>query len=119
MSRQQRPEIGTILWDVHENLYYVPGRAGPLLEYIVTSAPVTDYFEGGYVEIKMVGEVPGHGMMPRHHKLSDLGKRKVFQTPREAALYAKELTEKYEKTWGWTSDPPLRRTWEKFLEENL
>ena len=120
MSRQMRPEIGTILWDVHENLYY--DRTGACFiqkEYVVTPAPVVDYFDGGFVEICMTGPVPkGDHIfpLPRRHKLSDIGK-KVFYTAREAALYAKELTEKYERTWGWTGETPLRRTWEKYLEE--
>lgn len=120
MSKQKRPEIGTILWDVHENLYY--GKADEdfiCTEYVVTSAPITDYFEGGYVELKMVGPVP-HGdrsfPTPRFHKLSDIGKR-VFFTARESALYAKEWTEEYERIWGRFMKQPLRRTWEKYLEE--
>ena len=120
MKKTGRPAIGTILWDVHENLYY--GTAGEpyvCTEYVVTSAPVEDYFEGGYVELKMCGPVP-HGdrsfPTPRFHKLSDIGKR-VFYTAREAALRARELTEEHERTWGWTGDPPLRRSWEKYLTE--
>ena len=117
MSRQERPEIGSILWDVHEHLYYDKSvRISPLTEYVVTPGEVVGYFEGGFVEVKLVGEVPGHGRLPRHHKLSDIGKRKVFYTAREAALYAKELTEKHERTWAWTKDPPMRRTWEQYLE---
>lgn len=117
-KREHRPEIGSTLWDVHENLYYDKSvRAAPLTEFIVTPGEVVGFFERGLVEVKMVGEVPGHGRMPRHHRLSDIGKRRVYYTAREAALYAKELTEKYERTWGWTSEPPMRRTWEKYLEE--
>lgn len=121
MSKQKRPEIGTVMWDVHENLYYDKSvEVAPLTEYVVTSAQITDYFEGGYVELKMCGPVP-HGdrsfPTPRFHKLSDVGKQIVFYTAREAALYAKELTEKYERTWGWCLKQPLRRTWEKYLEE--
>lgn len=119
MSKQKRPPVGTVMWDVHENLYYDKAvSVAPLTEYVVTSAPVTDYFEGGYVELKMCGPVP-HGdrsfPMPRFHKLSDIGS-KVFYTARETALRARELTEKHERTWAWASDPPMRRTWEKYLE---
>ena len=70
--------------------------------------------------MKMCGPVP-HGdrsfPTPRFHKLSDIGKQIVFYTAREAAMYAKDLTEKYERTWGWCLKRPLRRTWEKYLEE--
>lgn len=117
-KKEPRPEIGSILWDVHEHLYYDKSvTVSPLKEYVVTLGEVVGFFEGGFVEVKMVGEVPGHGRMPRHHKLSDIDKSMVFRTPRGAALYAKALTEEYEKTWGWTKDPPMRRTWEKYLEE--
>lgn len=111
-----RPAVGSKLWDVHEHLYYIPNRAAPVMEYVVTEGEVTGYFEGGYVEICMTGFVPGHHQMPRRHKLSDIGKQ-VFFTAREAALLAKEQTEKYERTWGWMKDHPLRRTWEQYLEE--
>ena len=111
-----RPAVGSKLWDVHEHLYYIPNRAAPVMEYVVTEGEVTGYFEGGYVEICITGPVPSHGILPRRHKLSDIGKR-VFFTAREAALLAKEWTEKYERTWRWTKDAPLRRTWEQYLEE--
>ena len=120
MTKQKRPEIGTVMWDVHENLYYdFSVSPAPLKEYVVTPAPVTGYYEGGFVEICMTGPVPRGDLcptVPRRHKLADIGKM-VFYTAREAALYAQELTEKYERTWGWTQDPPMRRTWEKYLEE--
>lgn len=119
MSKRKTLEIGTVLWDVHENLYYVPDHVGPLKEFVVTSAPFTGFFEGGFIEICMTGPVPRGDRsfpVPRRHKLSEVGK-KVFLSAREAALYAKELTEKFERTWGWAGDPPMRRTWEKYLEE--
>lgn len=116
-----RPPVGSKLWDVHENLYYIQDRACPVKEYVVTEGTVTGFFEGGYVEICLTGHVP-HGdhsyPFPRQHKLSDLGKR-VFYTAREAAMLAKELTEYHERTWSWTKDPPMRRTWEKYLQETL
>ena len=120
MSKQKRPEIGTVMWDVHENLYYDYSLSpAPLKEYVVTSAPVTGFYEGGFVEICMVGPVPKGDRSfpyPRRHKLSDIGKT-VFGTALEAAIYAKQLTEKYERTWSWCLKQPLRRKWEKLLEE--
>ena len=121
MARSKtRPPVGSKLWDVHENLYYDKSvKVAPLVEYVVTEGEVTGYYEGGYVEICMTGPVPDGDRSfpyPRRHKLSDIGKR-VFYTAREAALLAKEQTEKYERTWGRTKDPPLRRTWEQYLEE--
>ena len=116
--KQQRPEIGSKMWDVHENLYYVSGRIAPVMEYVVTEGEVTGYLEGNYVEVKLLGPVPRGDRsypVPRFHKLSDVGKQ-VFYTAREAALRAKEMTEKHERTWAWTGDPPMRRTWEKYLD---
>lgn len=115
MKKQQRPEIGSVLWDVHENLYYIPDHAGPVKEYVVAAGEVTGFFEGGFVEVCLCGKVAGR-MIPRRCKLSNIGKT-AFYTAHEAALYAKELTDKYERTWSWTKDPPMRRTWEKYLEE--
>ena len=120
MSKQKRPPIGTVMWDVHENLYYDKAiQTAPLKEYVVAAGEVTGFFEGGYVDIRLVGPVPRGNLsfpVPRYHKLSDVG-YKVFYTAREAALFAKQKTEQYERTWGWTKDPPLRRTWEQYLEE--
>lgn len=120
MKKEKRPAIGTTMWDVHENRYYIPGRAAPVLEYVVTPGEVTDYFEGSYVEIKLSGPIPNGDRSfptPRYHKLADIGKQHVFFTAREAAMHAKELTEKHERTWAWTGDPPMRRTWENYLTE--
>lgn len=119
MSKQKRPEIGTVMWDVHERMYYVKGYAGPFKEYVVASAPISGFWEGGFVELCMTGPVLSGDMIyniQRRHKLSDIGKT-VFGTALEAAIYAKQLTEKYERTWGWCLKRPLRRTWEKYLEE--
>lgn len=54
--------------------------------------------------------------MPYRYRLKDVGE-KVFYTPREAAVLAKQMTEKYERTWAWMNDPPMRRTWAHLLEE--
>lgn len=117
MSKQKRPEVGSTMWDVHENLYYIPGRAAPVKEYVVTEGTVTGFFEGNYVDMRLVGPIPRGDKSfptPRYHKLSDIGKR-VFCTAKEAALLAKKMTEDHERTWAWTNDPPMRRTWEHYL----
>lgn len=116
MKRERRPEIGTTMYSVHEHLYYVPGRAAPVTEYCVCGAEVRGFFEGGYVEICLTGKIPDRGMVPYRYPLKDVGMR-VFYTPREAAVLAKQMTEQYERTWAWTKDPPMRRPWEHLLEE--
>ena len=121
MKKQKRPEIGTIMWDVHENLYDDRAvSAAPLKEYVVTPGEVKGFFEGGYVDMRLVGPIPKGDRSfptPRYHKVSNIGKT-VFYTAHEAAELAKKMTEDYDKAWRWTDDPPMRRTWEKYLEEH-
>lgn len=114
--RQNRPEIGTKMYSVHEHLYRLPGRTGLFLEYCVCEAEVVSFFTLRYTEVKVVGPSPEGYPTPYMYKLSEIGK-KIFYTPREAALLAKEETEKREHTWGWLgpSDIPMRRPWEKYL----
>ena len=84
------------------------------MEYSVCEAKVCGYFTGSYTEIKLVGPDSDGYMTPYFHKLKNIGKT-VFFSPREAALYARELTEKYERDRSWPGDPPMRRLWEKYL----
>ncbi len=115
MKRGERPAIGTKMYSVHEHLYYTSGRTAPVMEYCVCEAEVRGFFEGGYVEICLTGKIPDKGMVPYRYPLKDVGKQ-VFYTPREAAELAKKMTEKYEQTWAWMNDPPMRRPWANLLE---
>ena len=112
----KRPDVGTVLWTVHEHLYYAPDHVAPLKEYVVLPSVVTGYYKGGYVEICMSCRVPGSYdgtayPTPIRRRMSDLGKT-VFFTVQEAVGLAKKLTEDHERIWGWC-DEPLRRLWEK------
>lgn len=104
------------MYFVQEHLYYIEGKAGPILEYCVCEAEVTGFFQGGFTEICLKGYSPKGYMTPYRYKLSDIGK-KVFYTPKEAAELAKRMTDVYEHTWGWLGEPdiPMRRTWEPLL----
>lgn len=114
MKKKNLPDIGTAMYSVHEHFYYIPGHVAPVKEYCVCDAEVKEYFqEGRYAEIRLVGKLPGRGMTPYHYSPKDVGTR-LFYSPREAAEQAKRMTEKYENTWDV---PPMRRTWEKFLED--
>lgn len=104
------------MYSVHEHLYYIKDRTAPVLEYCVCEAKVTGFYKGGYTEICLVGPNPGGFQTPYRYKLSEIG-RKLFFTARDAAALAKQMTETYEHTWGWMNDPPMRRTWEKYLCE--
>lgn len=113
----KKPEIGTLMYSVHEHLYYIKDRTAPVLEYCICEAEVTGFFKGGYTEICLVGPNPDGFQTPYKYKLSEIG-RKLFFTARDAAALAKQMTETYERTWGWINDPPMRRTWEKYLCES-
>ena len=106
-----KPEIGDEMWDVSEHLYHVAGRASPLLEYVVCAVRVKGYFKGSYVSMDVTD-----GKTPRRYKLSEIGTR-VFYTAREAALYAKRLSDRSDAVWMKTGSPPVRRTWAKYLRE--
>ena len=116
----QKPPVGTKMYFVRENYYYVPGDPAPKMEYCVCEGEIKEFLIGGFTEIYMVGPGPA-----RHEKvqvvtirrLDEIGER-VFYTAKEAAMLAKKKTEKYESAWGWTMDGPMRRTWEKYLEES-
>lgn len=120
MSRRvTRPEIGTVMYFVSEHLYRIKDNPCSIREYVVLNGKVTGFFEGGYTEVCMLGKNANGFNAPHYAALRDIGKR-VFYTAKEAALYAQELTEKYERAWSWMGDPyiPLRRTWEKYIKEN-
>lgn len=121
-KRQARPPIGTKMYDVWENIYDANGKVSSAKEYVVVESKVTGFFEGRIVQIHLLTHSAPNGnsqhlrTVPHSHKLGDIGK-KVFYTAREAAEYAKELTEKHDRTWSWIDKAPMRRTWEKYLKE--
>lgn len=119
MRAFEKPEIGDKMYFVQEHLYYIPDCTGPVKEYCVCAATVTGVFTGHYyTEVKLVGPDPNGFLTPCFQKFSAIGKE-VFYTPREAALLAQVMTEKYEKMWGELGPPdiPMRRPWEKLLKE--
>lgn len=111
----KRPAIGTKMYSVWEHFYHVQGCASPRIEYCVCEGTVTGFYEGGYIEIRLLGPNPDGYMTPYYHRLGDIGKR-IFFTPYEAAQYAKKTTESYENGfWGQFEKEPLRRPWEHLL----
>lgn len=105
------------MYFAQENLYYIKEKAAPILEYCVCEAEVTGFFHGGFTEICLSGHSPKGFRTPYRYKLSDAGK-KVFYTAKEAAESAREMTDTYERIWGWLGAPdiPLRRSWEDLLD---
>lgn len=114
--KNNRPAIGTKMYVVHEHLYYIPGHAGPVMEYCVCETEVRGFFTGGYTEVRLVGPSPNGYITPYSYKLSKINKC-VFYTPTEAAVLARKMTERYEQIWGWLGTPniPMRRPWKKYI----
>lgn len=114
--KKHKPDVGTKMYFVQENLYYIKEKAAPILEYCVCEAEATGFFRGGYAEICLKGYSPKGFLTPYRYKLSDVG-TKIFYTAKEAAELAKKITDEYEHTWGWLGEPyiPLRRTWEQYF----
>ena len=106
------------MYSVHEHRYYIPGSAAPVMEYCVCEAEVRGYFTGGYTEIRLVGPNPEGHMTPYFYKLSEIGK-KIFFTPKDAALLAQQMTEKHERTWGWMGDPPILCCGNDWLKQKI
>jgi len=104
-----KPELGTTMWDVREHLYYSEGKAAPLREFVVEKVYVKGYFKGRYVSIDV-----SDGATPRRYKVSDIGKR-LFFTAREAAIYAKKLSDEADMIELRYGGQPVRRSWEMYL----
>ena len=111
MKRGRRPEVGAAMYFVVERRYYVKSvQTAPFLEYCVCEGTVRKYIDQNQTEMCLIYDGSLH-----YFNLATIGE-KVFHTPQEAALLAKEMTEKYERAWMWTGDPLLRRTWAHLLE---
>ena len=115
---KKRPEIGSAMWDVLENLYYDKSKSvAPLKEFVVSEGKVRGFLTISYTSMFLVGPVGERASVVREYRLADIGKR-VFFTAGEAAFYAKKLSDKYDQTWERISKGcPIRRTWEKYLCE--
>lgn len=107
------PPLGTKMYCVVEHLYYVKGVAAPLLEYCVFEGEVARLITIRYTDIELCGKGPNGYVELHYYRVSEIGK-KVFYTQQEAVQLAKEMTERYERIWGWEGAPwvPLRRPWE-------
>lgn len=111
MKRGHRPEVGAEMYFVVESRYYVKSvQTAPFLEYCVCEGTLRKFIDQNQTEMCLIYDGSLH-----YFNLAAIGE-KVFHTPQEAALLAKEMTEKYERSWMWTGDPLLRRTWAHLLE---
>lgn len=101
--------IGTILFGVHSNIYEEHGL--PYEEIIVSTEEVKAHLSYGYNEVRT-----SDGATPYYYKASDFG-QKVFFTAKEAAQEALERTIRHDQIWTQYGEPPMRRTWEHYLQE--
>ena len=115
------PPIGTTLYLAREHLYYVPGRAGPLLEYVVFAGKVAQHLPGPRKLMCLRGTAPEGYTELVYVSANSVGTN-TFRTERDAAQQARTMTDDYEKRWAFTErwgDIPLRRPWEELLKEAL
>lgn len=116
MSTREHVKIGDIFWLVVEHLYTTQDGLFVKKEYCVTSGTVSKLLSR-WDEMVLTGPGPDGYNLMHYYKLKDIGKR-IFRTRKEAALYARELTEKNDRVWAdIMGEEPMRRTWEKHLEE--
>ena len=110
------PKVGDKLYVVRENLYYEKGNPAPLLEYVIYAAYVVKYIKGKYTEIEMKIDAPISNRL-EWRRISELNKQYVFHSIKDAAIFAKQLTDRYENTslFAITNTPPLRRSWQRYL----
>lgn len=113
-KKSDMPEKGTKMYSVHEHLYYVKGRSGPLTEYCVYEGIVKEIRKVGYTELCLIAKDADRHEKMFFYPTKEIGKS-VFYTPGEAALLAREKTEQYEETWARILKEPLRRSWEHYL----
>lgn len=117
VSARDRAKVGDVFWVVVEH-FYTP-KDSPLCEteYCVCRAEVYKLLPQ-WDEMVLHGPGPDGYRQLHYCKNKNIGKT-VFRTPREAALYALELTEKNDRVWSCMGEKPMRRTWEKYLEEDV
>ena len=121
-GRLWKPEIGTKVFFVAEHLYNVKGLPhNPQYEFSVYEGEVMGYRVGNWTDVNI-----RYRCEEGYIELTDIvlraDKPKIFDNPRDAALLAREKTEEYLKKWGWVwtmwpDTPPMRRAWERFLQE--
>ena len=101
--------IGIKVYGVHERYYLENGKHKS--EFIVTEEKVVDHYQYKYKEIRT-----SDGKTPRYYQAKDFGKS-IFFTGKEAAQEALKRTIKNDQKWTRYGEQPMRRTWEKYLDE--
>ena len=118
MNARDRAKVGEVFWVVVEHFYTPKDSYLCEKEYCVCKTEVYKLLPR-WDEMVLHGPGPDGYQQLHYYKNKDIG-RTVFRTPREAALYALELTKKNDRVWDdMMGEKPMRRTWEKYLEEDV
>lgn len=119
-----KPEIGAKVWFAHEHLWRRPDteKYQPEYEFMVYEGEVRGYRTGGWTDVQIRYRDGDPGPIKLIDVALSADRPTIFDNPRDAALYARELTEEYLKRWGWVwrmypDMPPMPRRWEKYLED--
>lgn len=124
MARLWKPEPGTKVWFVTEHFWRRPGaeKYQPEYEFMVFQGEVRGYRVGNWTDVQIRYREDDLGPLHLIDIALSAGKDKIFDNSRDAALYARELTDDYLRRWGWVwkmhlDMPPMPRRWEKYLKE--
>lgn len=114
--KSMQPKIGDTLWGVWEHRYYNENRLVEL-EYVVYPVKITRFFKGKYVDAHCVGvDVDGHTAV-HWVAVKSIGKS-VFSNAVDAAKYAAEMSDYYDKHYSFGGKQIKRTQWEHFLEKD-
>ena len=109
--KSMQPKIGDTLWGVWEHRYYNEKRLVEL-EYVVYPVKITRFFKEKYVDAHCVGvDVDGHPAV------KSIGKS-VFSNAVDAAKFAAEMSDYYDKHYSFGGKQIKRTQWEHFLEKD-
>ena len=114
--KSMQPKIGDTLWGVREHRYYNEKRLVEL-EYVVYPGKITRFFKGRYVDAHCIGvDVDGHTVV-HWVAVKSIGKS-VFSNAVDAAKYAAEMSDYYDKHYSFGGKQIKRTQWEHFLEKD-
>ena len=122
-KKKDLPPVGSTVYVVAEHFWKLTNEEYPygrnVREYCVYEGTIRSYNLGHFTDVYVKVTPPDEPLKLFRERLEDGGH--IFMSPKDAARYAKERTEKDEAFWlGIVGEPdyPMRRTWAKYLEGN-